>query len=250
MREAAVRHKESGAGRKARRRYRVSVSCFCLLASCFWFPAPARAQDADDSPRSAPPPSVAVSKIEILVPLSSKMKTGTPFKAKVVQAGVGLSTASVVTGHIVTNKAGWFHRAGYLGLVFDTIENPPHYFVTDFIHDERADYVPDPAKIDLLDVPGQRIDSEGMVRARKSKKRVLLQIGSAVLAGKVADDATDGLLLLLGGSANGWPSRIVALAAAGTVWAVEKGSNVNLKRGTVISVLVEQVKFNGVVDAE
>lgn len=95
--------------------------------------------------------------LTMLTELTSKMPTGTVFKARD-------SAGRIYSGYIVTRHARRMLRNGEMMLVFDQ-----------------------PVRL-------VNRDSEGQIHGKPSKKRLALQIGAASLLGKLVDDSVDGMI--------------------------------------------------------
>src|ERR1700693_4234603 len=109
-----------------------------------------------------------IAKIILLTALSSRMPTGTPVQARVTESGRGISAGSVLTGHLIAQRARWFHKSGKLRIDWDSITNQQHVpvlYKSNFRGMEVVDYAFDPHAIMTRAVlsPGVEVDAEGEV---------------------------------------------------------------------------------------
>lgn len=157
--------------------------------------------------------SLAV-KVILLAALSSNMPSGTPFQVRVADSG------ELLSGHLITRKARWFHRSGSLRLEFDQKAN-----------------------VTVVNTPGFSTDSEGTIRRDVSKKRMLLEVSEFALMSKVVDDLTqlgiEAAVASATDASTAGVARYVALPVSAIAIAVQKGRDVKLKAGTSLVIEME-----------
>jgi hypothetical protein len=194
----------------------------CLFTICCALALAAWAQGR--TPQLADKPAEVKARLSLLSQISSKLPTGSSFRAKVedpveVQGIRILPVGTLVEGHLETTPARRPMRRGALRMIFDRVKLP--------------DGTVQPARFELssTDSDAAKTDTEGIVHPRVSKKRLAIQLGGTAAMAKLADDLSEETLATTAGSA-----RWYGLAASRTVLLLQKGREVRLKPGEIIEV--------------
>jgi len=162
--------------------------------------------------------------VTLLSSVSSKLPKNSAFRARLdveVQSGERvLPAGTIFEGRLEPTAAGRMIRAGALHLVFDRMISPdgntrPVGLTLTSVHDMRM-----------------KIDSEGTIRPRRSKKRLLLQIGGTLMIAKVADDISE----VAATSVTKGLARFIGWGAGAGFVLLQKGSEVTLPEGTQLDV--------------
>ena len=177
---------------------------------------------------SMPMPSLQgkSTRLRLLSAVSSKLPRDSRFQARLNQplelvGQVLLPQGTLFEGHVDPTPARRMIRSGALRLVFDLMILPDgtHW----------------PANLALTSVQDQRVktDGEGTIRPKRSKKRLLFQIGGALLIAKVADDVSE----VAAASVTKGFARFIGLGAAAGFVLLQKGGEVKVPEGTDIEVM-------------
>ena len=123
-------------------------------------------------------------RLTLLSALSSKSPKASEFRARLeesvqVDGEVLLPQGTLFEGHVEPRPARRMIRSGALRLVFDRMVLP----------DGTVRFTN--TSLTSIDYKGVKTDSEGTVRPRLSKKRLLVQVGGALLIAKVGDDLSE-----------------------------------------------------------
>ena len=165
-------------------------------------------------------------RLRLLSAVSSKLPRDSRFQARLNQplelvGQVLLPQGTLFEGHVDPTPARRMIRSGALRLVFDLMILPDgtHW----------------PANLALTSVQDQRVktDGEGTIRPKRSKKRLLFQIGGALLIAKVADDVSE----VAAASVTKGFARFIGLGAAAGFVLLQKGGEVKVPEGTDIEVM-------------
>ena len=168
-------------------------------------------------------------KLKLLSPISSKQPKDSRFQARLnepLQVGghVLLPQGTLFEGHVDPKPARRMIRSGAMRLVFDTMILPDgtHW----------------PANLALTSVQYQKVktDAEGTIRPKRSKKRLLIQMGGAILIAKVADDISE----VAAASVTKGVARFFGLGAAVGFVLLQKGGEVKVPEGTDIEVMFDR----------
>lgn len=127
---------------------------------------------------------------------------------------------SVFEGHVETVKARRPLRSGAMRLFFDQAKLPNGTI--------RAV----PVELMATDAKSAKVDDEGTLKPRLSKKRLAIQLGGALLAAKIADDVAEEAST----SVTPGKARFYGMASAGVVLLLQKGREVHLKPGDTVEV--------------
>ena len=164
-------------------------------------------------------------RLRLLSPISSKQPKDSRFQARLTEplevvGHVLLPRGTLFEGHVDAKPARRMIRSGALRLVFDRMILP-----------DGTQY---PANLALTSVQHQKVktDAEGTVRPKRSKKRLLIQMGSAILIAKVADDLSE----VAAASVGKGMARFIGLGAAVGFVLLQKGGEVKVPEGTDIEV--------------
>jgi hypothetical protein len=168
-------------------------------------------------------------RLELLSPLSSKQPKDSRFQARLnepLQVGgqIVLPEGTLFEGRVDPKPARRLIRSGAMRLLFDSMILPDgtHW----------------PAKLALTSVQYQKVktDAEGTIRPNRSKKRLLIQTGGAILIAKVADDISE---VAASSVTKGW-ARFFGLGAAVGFVLLQKGGEVKVPEGTDIEVMFDR----------
>jgi len=123
-------------------------------------------------------------RLTLLSALSSKSPKASEFRARLeesvqVDGEVLLPQGTLFEGHVEPRPARRMIRSGALRLGFDRMVLP----------DGTVRFTN--TSLTSIDYKGVKTDSEGTVRPRLSKKRLLVQVGGALLITKVGDDLSE-----------------------------------------------------------
>ena len=161
----------------------------------------------------------------LLSDVSSKLSNGAPFKARLADPVKAngqevLPAGTVFQGTIKAVRSRRLHRAGSLYLRFQGVRLP-----------NGSTEVIDAS---LTSLPGKKwkLDSEGTIRPRISRKRLLLEVAAGGLVAKLSDDLAESLITGL--SAGG--ARFFGLGGALVFYFVRRGRETTLPRGTQLEV--------------
>jgi hypothetical protein len=178
--------------------------------------------------QSSPMPSLQgkSARLKLISAISSKLPRDSRFQARLNEPleGVGhvlLPQGTLFEGHADPTPARRMIRSGSLRLVFDRMVLPDgtHW----------------PANLALTSVQYQKVktDAEGTIRPKRSKKRLLFQIGGALLIAKVADDISE----VAAASVTKGFARFIGFGAAAGFVLLQKGGEVKVPEGTDIEVM-------------
>jgi hypothetical protein len=177
---------------------------------------------------SMPMPSLQgkSARLKLISAISSKLPRDSRFQARLDEplelvGQVLLPQGTVFEGHVEPTRARRMIRSGSLRLVFDRMVLPDgtHW----------------PANLALTSVQYQKVktDAEGTIRPKRSKKRLLFQIGGALLIAKVADDISE----VAAASVTKGFARVIGFGAAAGFVLLQKGGEVKVPEGTDIEVM-------------
>jgi hypothetical protein len=197
-----------------------------LLIACL-----AHGQAATSTTQALPPAQISPSlegtstKLTLLSAVSSKLPKDSRFQARLEQAlqvngQVILPQGTLFEGYLEPMPARRLIRAGALRLIFDRMILP--------------DGTTHPAKLALTGVQYKAVktDTEGTIRPKRSKKRLLFQIGGALLIAKAADDIAE----VASASVTKGIARFIGFGAAAGFVLLQKGGEVKVPEGTDIEV--------------
>ena len=164
-------------------------------------------------------------RLTLLSALSSKSPKASEFRARLeesvqVDGEVLLPQGTLFEGHVEPRPARRMIRSGALRLVFDRMVLP----------DGTVRFTN--TSLTSIDYKGVKTDSEGTVRPRLSKKRLLVQVGGALLIAKVGDDLSEVAIATV--TKNG--ARFFGLGAAVAFVLLQKGGEVKVPQGTGIEI--------------
>jgi hypothetical protein len=168
-------------------------------------------------------------RLKLLSPLSSKQPKDSRFQARLtepLQVGghVVLPQGTLFEGRVDPKPARRMIRSGAMRLLFDSMILPDgtHW----------------PAKLALTSVQYQKVktDAEGTIRPKRSKKKLLIQMGGAILIAKVADDISE----VAAASVTKGLARFFGLGAAVGFVLLQKGGEVKMPEGTDIEVMFDR----------
>jgi len=164
-------------------------------------------------------------RLKLLSGVSSKLPKGSVFQARLEQAlqvdgQIVLPQGTLFEGHLDPKPARRMIRQGALRLVFDRMILP--------------DGTARPAMLVLSGVryKAVKMDAEGTIHPRRSKKRLLFQLGGALLIAKVADDIAE----VAAASVTQGIARFIGFGAAAAFVLLQKGGEVKVPEGTDIDV--------------
>jgi hypothetical protein len=162
--------------------------------------------------------------VTLLSSISSRLPKNSAFRARldteVQSSEFLLAPGTIFEGRLEPTAARRMIRSGALRLVFDRMVLPdgssrPVSLTLTSVHDMRM-----------------KIDSEGTIRPRRSKKRLLLQVGGTLMIAKLADDISEvGATSVTKGLA-----RFIGWGAGAGFVLLQKGSEVRLPEGTHLHV--------------
>jgi hypothetical protein len=168
-------------------------------------------------------------RLKLLSAVSSKLPKDSVFQARLEEAlQVGgqtvLPQGTLFEGHLEPKPARRMIRQGALRLVFDRMIFP--------------DGSARPAALAVTGVQYQSVktDAEGTIHPKRSKKRLLLQLGGGLLIAKVADDIAEAA----SASVTQGIARFVGFGAAAAFVLLQKGGEVKVPEGTDIDVTFER----------
>lgn len=162
--------------------------------------------------------------VTLLSSISSRLTQNSAFRARLdteVRSGEHMLPAGTIfEGRLEPTAARRMIHSGALHLVFDRMVLPdgntrPVSLTLTSVHDMRM-----------------KIDSEGTIRPRRSKKRLFLQIGGALMIAKVADDISEVAAI----SVTKGLARFIGWGAGAGFVLLQKGSEVTLPEGTHLDV--------------
>lgn len=189
------------------------------LLSCLLLPRLCRAQEA---------PTVAgkTATVTLLSTLSSKAPTDSSFQARLekpveVDGEIALPEGTLFEGKVKTVHARRLNRPGSLLLTFQTIHLPDGSL-------EGADL-----SLATISSKSLKVDSEGVIHPRVSKKRMALEIGASLLVGKLADDISE---TVIAGVTKG-VARYIGIGSAVGFYLLQKGREVKVPEGTHFEVV-------------
>ncbi len=175
--------------------------------------------------QSAPSLEGKSTHLTLLSAVSSKSPKDARFQARMdeplqVDGQIVLPQGTLFEGHVEAMPARRMIRSGMLRLVFDRMILP--------------DGTTRSTQLALASVQYKSVktDAEGAVRPKRSKKRLLFQVGGALLMAKVADDLSE----VASASVTKNSARFVGLAGAAAFVLLQKGGDVKVPEGTGIDV--------------
>jgi hypothetical protein len=178
------------------------------------------------SAQRLPPLAGITTRLSLISEVSSKSVPNSSFAARLDQpvqfnGKVLIPSGSVFQGHVQSVKARRLQRFGSVRLIFDTVRLPNGTI-------EKVD-------LSVTNVEGKLFtsNSEGTIHSRRSKKRLLLELGGGAAAAKLADDLSE----LASASVTKNTARFFGLGGIAAFLLLQKGSDVKLPPGTAVDVV-------------
>jgi hypothetical protein len=152
---------------------------------------------------------------------TSKAASGSPFTAILSSplhedGATMLPEGTLFEGHLQAVRARRLQKGGSLRLVFDRLRLA------------NGAILPVNLSVISLQLQGSKVDQEGTIRQRRSKKRLLVDIGGVALAAKLSDDAAE----LATSFVNKGMARLFGLAGAAAFVLLQRGTDVKIPAGT------------------
>ncbi len=165
-------------------------------------------------------------RLTMLSALSSKSPKDSGFRARLeeslqVDGQVLLPQGTLFEGHVEPRPARRMVRSAALRLVFDRMVLP----------DGTVRFTN--TSLTAVDYKRVKTDSEGTVRPRLSKKRLLVQLGGALLIAKIGDDLSEVAIATVTKNS----ALFFGLGAAVAFALMQKGGEVKVPEGTGIEIM-------------
>jgi len=169
------------------------------------------------------------STLTLLTDVSSRQPKNSRFKAKLgaelkIENQILLPQGTVFEGHLEPERARRRLRQGSLQLIFDQMVFPDGQ-----VH-------PVNAVVTSVQLKSLSVDTEGVIRPHRSKKRLAIQLGTTALIAKLADDISE----VASASVTRNSARYFGVAGAATFLLLQRGSDVKMPAGTPVDVLFER----------
>lgn len=169
------------------------------------------------------------STLTLLTDVSSRQPKNSRFKAKLgaelkIENQILLPHGTVFEGHLEPERARRRLRQGSLQLIFDQMVFPDGQ-----VH-------PVNAVVTSVQLKSLSVDTEGVIRPHRSKKRLAIQLGTTALIAKLADDLSE----VASASVTRNSARYFGVAGAATFLLLQRGSDVKMPAGTPVDVLFER----------
>jgi hypothetical protein len=165
-------------------------------------------------------------KLSLASEVSSKSDPHSSFAARLdqpiqVDGKVLIPAGALFEGYVEPVRARRLQRFGSVRLLFEKIRLP--------------DGTIQSVDLSVLRMEGKSYtsDAEGTIRARRSKKRLLLQLGGGVLVAKLADDIAE----LASASVTKNTARFAGLGGVAAFLLLQKGADVKIPPGSAIDVV-------------
>jgi len=201
---------------------RVLPYCFLPLVL-----APTTVLTAQES-RRAPEGITRRVTLTLVTNLSSRLPDGTSFAAELkqpfnVNSTTLLPVGTRFEGKVRSQQARRLNRSGWLRLVFGDVRLPDGTVrcISAFSSD--------------IEKSGLRVDSEGTIHPRLTKRRVVLELGAVLLIGKVADDTAEIIITGLGVGA----ARYIGMGSGLAFLLIQKGKEIKIPQGTKIELTLD-----------
>jgi len=193
----------------------------------------------------AQPPAIksgTVVHLALISAATSKAANGSSFTARLTNSvlaedGMALPEGTLFEGHVQTLRARRLQKSGSLRLVFDRVRLANGRVL--------------PANLSVISVAlqGSTVDPEGTIRQRRSKKRLMFEVGGVALAAKLSDDAAE----LATSSVTKGMARLFGLGGAAAFVLLQRGADVKIPAGTGIDAAftreVSQALYEGTPQA-
>jgi hypothetical protein len=183
-------------------------------------------QAAQAAPSQVPVAPGMTATVSLLTDVTSRNRNSY-FAARLNQPLLGASkvlllpVGTIFEGHTEAVPARRLNRAARLRLVFEKLRLPDGSIRI--------------ANLSLAEgtIASQNVDSEGVIRPRLSKKRLLVDIGVGALIAKLADDISE----VASASVSKNKARLAGAGAVGGFILLQRGTNVKIPAGTPLDVV-------------
>ncbi len=167
--------------------------------------------------------------LTLLSDISSRQPKNTRFEAKLptdlkIEKTTLLPQGTLFEGHVEPERARRHLRQGSLRLVFDQMIFP----------DGQAR--PVNAVVTYVPLKSVSTDAEGVIHAKRSNRRLAIQLGTTALIAKTADDLSE----VASASVTKNSARFFGLAGAAAFLLLQRGADVKMPAGTSVDVLFQR----------